>query len=71
MESVSNKTATGVVASGEARPSYPIPDTVNAIIIKDGTRIEKEHITMSVNYKVSMIKGVNIDKGLRESCDDS
>ena len=71
MDSESNKTQSAVVASGEALSSYPVPDTVDAIFIKDGTRIEKGHVPMSVNYKVSFIKAVKRDKGLRGLCDDS
>jgi hypothetical protein len=44
---------------------------VDAIFIKDGTRIEKGHVPMSVNYKVSFVKRVKGDKGLRGLCDDS
>ncbi len=44
------------MASGEALSGvYTVPDTVNAINIKDGTRIEKDHVTISVNYYVSNI----------------
>jgi len=31
---------------------YPVPDTIDAINVKEGTRYEKDHLTISANYKV-------------------
>lgn len=36
--------------------SYPVPDTLDAIVVKEGTKIEKDQISMSVNYKVRITK---------------
>ena len=57
------------MASGEAISVYPVPDTVNAINIKDGTRIEKDHVPMSINYYVSNIR-YSKNKGICGLCYD-
>ena len=54
---------------GELLTSYPVPDTLDAIHIRDGTRYEKDHFAISENYKVTRF----IDKtgiGLRGLCLD-
>jgi hypothetical protein len=42
---------TATVVEGRAE-RYPVPDTLDAIHIQDGTRYEKKHFSISENYKV-------------------
>jgi hypothetical protein len=47
MENSDNQPTTKI-----AQQKYPVPDTLDAIHIKDGTRYEKDQIVVSENYKV-------------------
>ena len=40
--------------------NYPFPDTLDAINVKEGTRYEKDHLTISANYKVINIHKLKI-----------
>jgi hypothetical protein len=39
---------------------YPVPDTIDAINVKEGTRYEKDHLTISANYKVIKIHNLKL-----------
>jgi hypothetical protein len=47
----------------EVAQGYPVPDTLDAIHIQDGTRYEKKHFLISENYKVRLLKIMTL--GLR------
>ena len=56
---------TASVAEEEPQ-GYPVPDTLYAINIQDGTRYEKKHFLISENYKVRMEKMMKL--GLHRLC---
>ena len=49
--------------------TYPVPEGLDAIDIKDGTRICKDHVCLSNNYRVSCIAYHGI-AGLCRLCAD-